>query len=269
MSKIITLRKGLDINLRGKAQESLADAPQASEYALSPLDFEGVTPKLLVKVGDRGESRYAAVLQQVQRARPLHVARQRDGCCRQPRGEAQGALRNRNAGCHAELRGVRQARPPESVPRGDCRTAAPFGPLADDRAAALWHHRRPERHAEGRFHFRLRLRAAGPGLQLRAPQRAEESPGRHRGDAPPHAGQSAPLGACQGRGADAHAQGCRAAHLRGQASRGQRRHPDPPHRPREQGRRRVDGQYPGSGHHRPPVQRRPRRHDEDHRRSRL
>ena len=53
MSKIITLRKGLDINLVGKPQESLADAPQASEYALSPLDFEGVIPKLLVKVGDR------------------------------------------------------------------------------------------------------------------------------------------------------------------------------------------------------------------------
>ncbi len=52
MSKIIPLRKGLDINLVGKAQEQLADAPQASEYALSPLDFEGVTPKLLVKVGD-------------------------------------------------------------------------------------------------------------------------------------------------------------------------------------------------------------------------
>ena len=29
MSKIITLRKGLDINLVGKPQESLADAPQA------------------------------------------------------------------------------------------------------------------------------------------------------------------------------------------------------------------------------------------------
>ncbi|MEG0808068.1 MAG: Na(+)-translocating NADH-quinone reductase subunit A [Alistipes sp.] len=52
MSKIITLRKGLDINLQGKARESLVDAPMASEYALSPLDFEGVTPKLLVKVGD-------------------------------------------------------------------------------------------------------------------------------------------------------------------------------------------------------------------------
>ncbi len=53
MSKVITLRKGLDINLRGRASETTAVLPAASEYALSPLDFEGVTPKLLVKVGDR------------------------------------------------------------------------------------------------------------------------------------------------------------------------------------------------------------------------
>lgn len=53
MSKIITLRKGLDINLQGKPQESLSDAARSEEYAVSPLDFEGVTPKLLVKVGDR------------------------------------------------------------------------------------------------------------------------------------------------------------------------------------------------------------------------
>lgn len=53
MSKIITLRKGLDINLQGKAEETLAEAPRSSEYAVSPLDFEGVTPKLLVKVGDK------------------------------------------------------------------------------------------------------------------------------------------------------------------------------------------------------------------------
>ncbi len=52
MSKIITLRKGLDIKLQGEAQESLADAPLAAEYAVSPLDFEGVTPKLLVRAGD-------------------------------------------------------------------------------------------------------------------------------------------------------------------------------------------------------------------------
>ncbi|MDE5963583.1 MAG: NADH:ubiquinone reductase (Na(+)-transporting) subunit A, partial [Alistipes sp.] len=53
MSKIITLRKGLDINLEGKPRETTVEAPIAAEYALSPLDFEGVTPKLLVKAGDR------------------------------------------------------------------------------------------------------------------------------------------------------------------------------------------------------------------------
>lgn len=52
MSKIITLRKGLDIHLQGKAAETLCEVPQASEYAVSPLDFEGVMPKLLVKAGD-------------------------------------------------------------------------------------------------------------------------------------------------------------------------------------------------------------------------
>ena len=57
MSKIITLRKGLDINLQGQARESLRVAPQASEYALSPLDFEGVTPKLLVKEIGRASCR--------------------------------------------------------------------------------------------------------------------------------------------------------------------------------------------------------------------
>lgn len=53
MSKIITLRKGLDINLQGQAEASLVKLPLAAEYAVSPLDFEGVTPKLLVKVGDK------------------------------------------------------------------------------------------------------------------------------------------------------------------------------------------------------------------------
>lgn len=52
MSKIITLRKGLDIHLEGESRCATVDAPLAAEYALSPLDFEGVTPKLLVKAGD-------------------------------------------------------------------------------------------------------------------------------------------------------------------------------------------------------------------------
>ncbi len=53
MSKIITLRKGLDINLQGKPETTLSEAPRAALYAVSPLDFEGVTPKLLVKAGER------------------------------------------------------------------------------------------------------------------------------------------------------------------------------------------------------------------------
>ncbi len=52
MSKIISLRKGLDINLAGEAEKQVVDLPLAAEYGLSPIDFEGVTPKLLVKVGD-------------------------------------------------------------------------------------------------------------------------------------------------------------------------------------------------------------------------
>ena len=52
MSKTIKLCKGLDIKLQGAAQLKTTVLPMASTYAVSPLDFEGVTPKMLVKVGD-------------------------------------------------------------------------------------------------------------------------------------------------------------------------------------------------------------------------
>ena len=55
MSKNIKLRKGLDINLAGKAEARLEVAPMAKSYAVSPLDYENITPKLLVKVGDKVE----------------------------------------------------------------------------------------------------------------------------------------------------------------------------------------------------------------------
>ena len=53
MSKIIKLRKGLDIKLQGKPQPVLAEVKAAQVYALTPADFEGVTPKMLVKEGDK------------------------------------------------------------------------------------------------------------------------------------------------------------------------------------------------------------------------
>ena len=56
MSKNIKLRKGLDIKLVGAAELRLEETPMAKSYAVSPLDYENVTPKLLVKVGDKVEA---------------------------------------------------------------------------------------------------------------------------------------------------------------------------------------------------------------------
>ncbi len=56
MSKKISLNKGLDIKLEGIAESRLSRPSLASQYAVSPPDFEGVTPKLLVKVGSKVEA---------------------------------------------------------------------------------------------------------------------------------------------------------------------------------------------------------------------
>lgn len=56
MSKNIKLCKGLDIKLVGKAEARLENTPMAKSYAVSPLDYENITPKLLVKVGDKVEA---------------------------------------------------------------------------------------------------------------------------------------------------------------------------------------------------------------------
>lgn len=52
MSKEITIRKGLDINLKGVAEKVLCKGVQAQKYAIVPANYHGVTPKMLVKVGD-------------------------------------------------------------------------------------------------------------------------------------------------------------------------------------------------------------------------
>ena len=52
MAKVIKLRKGLDINLKGKATKETASVSCPGEYALVPDDFTGVKPKVVVKEGD-------------------------------------------------------------------------------------------------------------------------------------------------------------------------------------------------------------------------
>ena len=53
MVKVIKLRKGLDINLQGKAEQKVIQLKSNGKYALVPDDFEGVTPKVVVKEGDK------------------------------------------------------------------------------------------------------------------------------------------------------------------------------------------------------------------------
>ena len=52
MANVIKLRKGLDIHLQGKAKETKLDLKSNGKYALVPDDFEGVTPKVIVREGD-------------------------------------------------------------------------------------------------------------------------------------------------------------------------------------------------------------------------
>ena len=50
MSQSFKIRKGYDIKLVGAAAQTDLGAVSAQTYAVSPLDFPGITPKLAVKV---------------------------------------------------------------------------------------------------------------------------------------------------------------------------------------------------------------------------
>lgn len=52
MANVIKLRKGLDINLTGRAQEQMLPMISPTEYAVVPDDFPGLTPKVTVREGD-------------------------------------------------------------------------------------------------------------------------------------------------------------------------------------------------------------------------
>ena len=53
MSKEITLKKGLDINLLGTADKVYASVQPTNKYTVQPTDFHAITPKLVVKIGDK------------------------------------------------------------------------------------------------------------------------------------------------------------------------------------------------------------------------
>ena len=53
MANLFKLRKGLDINLQGKAEKKKLKLMSNGKYALLPDCFEGVVPKVVVKEGDK------------------------------------------------------------------------------------------------------------------------------------------------------------------------------------------------------------------------
>lgn len=53
MVNVIKLRKGLNINLKGVAEETKKPVGRVSHYALLPSGFVGLTPKVVVKQGDK------------------------------------------------------------------------------------------------------------------------------------------------------------------------------------------------------------------------
>ena len=52
MSQTVSIRKGLDIRLVGEASKNIVSLPVSQTICMSPLDFHGLNPKLVVKEGD-------------------------------------------------------------------------------------------------------------------------------------------------------------------------------------------------------------------------
>ncbi|WP_106827745.1 Na(+)-translocating NADH-quinone reductase subunit A [Parabacteroides pacaensis] len=53
MANVIKIKKGLDINLKGKANEVMLSGGNSETYAIVPDSFNGITPKVIAKVGDK------------------------------------------------------------------------------------------------------------------------------------------------------------------------------------------------------------------------
>ena len=51
METVFKIKKGLDFKLKGEAEATLEVMPLAQNYAIKPTDFEGITPKAMVKPG--------------------------------------------------------------------------------------------------------------------------------------------------------------------------------------------------------------------------
>ncbi len=52
MTDVIKIKKGLDIKMNGQAEKIYVKAPRAKTFAVKPVDFHGLTPKIIPKLCD-------------------------------------------------------------------------------------------------------------------------------------------------------------------------------------------------------------------------
>ena len=64
MVNVVKLRKGLNINLKGKAIQKKVAIEFPSEIGLVPAAFEGVVPKVVVSEGDVVKAGDALVIEE-------------------------------------------------------------------------------------------------------------------------------------------------------------------------------------------------------------
>ncbi|MFR8913559.1 MAG: NADH:ubiquinone reductase (Na(+)-transporting) subunit A, partial [Parabacteroides distasonis] len=50
MANVIKIKKGLDINLKGKASDVLLNGGKSDSYAIVPDYYNGIVPKVVAKV---------------------------------------------------------------------------------------------------------------------------------------------------------------------------------------------------------------------------
>ncbi|MDA9262363.1 Na(+)-translocating NADH-quinone reductase subunit A [bacterium] len=53
MAKAIKIRKGLDLKVKGKPELTISEVSNSSHYSIKPTNFPSLTPKMVVKEGDK------------------------------------------------------------------------------------------------------------------------------------------------------------------------------------------------------------------------
>jgi len=77
MPKVYKIRKGLNIPLKGEAEKVFTRTEQAEAYAIKPIDFPGITPKLSVREGDKVLTGSSLFLRQTPSRSPFYIACER------------------------------------------------------------------------------------------------------------------------------------------------------------------------------------------------